>query len=163
MKKIIIKKHIYCMFLARLVHVKIIPKVIKYKLFLQAFIYFHLSVVRPSVIKYCKLNLLHFPVSKWAEILHSCINRRVKCGAAVQGCDCNAMVLGLIATRGSEIFIYVYISISVSRESAALRSTTYHAMPPEIGSKWGMECLNPNIKFPLSTLLCAGLQREADF
>ena len=27
-------------------------------------------------------------------------------------------------------------------------------MPPEIGGKWGMECLNT--RFPLPTLLCAG-------
>ena len=29
-----------------------------------------------------------------------------------------------------------------------------HAMPPESGRKWGMECLNT--RFPLPTLLCAG-------
>ena len=38
--------------------------------------------------------------------------------------------------------------------SAALSSAPQHAMPPEFGRKWGMECLNT--KFPLPTLLCAG-------
>ena len=39
-------------------------------------------------------------------------------------------------------------------ESVALSSTTQHIMPPEIGGKWGTECLNT--RFPLSTLLCTG-------
>ena len=42
----------------------------------------------------------------------------------------------------------------MSRQSAALSSTTQYAMPPEIGGKWGTEC--PNTRFPLPTLLCAG-------
>ena len=33
-------------------------------------------------------------------------------------------------------------------------STSKHAMPPELGGKWGTECLNT--MFPLPTLLCAG-------
>ena len=42
----------------------------------------------------------------------------------------------------------------VSRLRAALSSATQHAMPPEIGRKWGTECLNT--RFLLPTLLCAG-------
>ena len=42
----------------------------------------------------------------------------------------------------------------MSRQSAALSSVTQHAMPPELGGKWGTECLNT--RFPLLTLLCAG-------
>ena len=42
----------------------------------------------------------------------------------------------------------------MSRISAALSSTTHHAIPPEFGRKWGTECLNT--RFPLPTLLCAG-------
>ena len=41
----------------------------------------------------------------------------------------------------------------VSRQSAALSSTTEHAMPPELDGKCGTECLNT--RFPLPTLLCA--------
>ena len=41
----------------------------------------------------------------------------------------------------------------VSRTSAALCSATQHAMPPELGGKWGTEC--HNTRFPLPTLLCA--------
>ena len=36
----------------------------------------------------------------------------------------------------------------------ALSSATQHAMPPELGGKWGTEYLNT--RFPLPTLLCAG-------
>ena len=42
----------------------------------------------------------------------------------------------------------------VSGQSAALSSATLHAMFPEIGGKWGTECLNT--RFLLPTLLCAG-------
>ena len=42
----------------------------------------------------------------------------------------------------------------VSRQSAALSSATYHAMPPEFGGKWGTECLNTTVLLPI--LLCAG-------
>ena len=42
----------------------------------------------------------------------------------------------------------------VSRQRAALSSATQHAMTPELGGKWGTECLNT--RFPLATLLCAG-------
>ena len=37
----------------------------------------------------------------------------------------------------------------VSRLSAALSSATQHAMPPELGGKWGTMCLN--YRFPLPT------------
>ena len=50
--------------------------------------------------------------------------------------------------------LYFHFFALVSRLSAALSSATPHAMPPEFGRKWGMECLNT--KFPLPTLLCAG-------
>ena len=70
-------------------------------------------------------------------------------------------VVGSIPTRGDEIFIYIYIFISslwCRRESAALSSfnstLTQHAMPPEIGGKWGTECFNT--RFPLPILLSAG-------
>ena len=42
----------------------------------------------------------------------------------------------------------------VSRRSAALSSSTQHAMPPEFSGKWGTECINT--RFPLPTLLCVG-------
>ena len=78
-------------------------------------------------------------------------------GAGAQMVPVNRLVVGSILTRGDEIFIYIYIFISslwCRGESAALSSATQHAMPPEIGGKWGTECLNT--KFPLPTLLCAG-------
>ena len=40
------------------------------------------------------------------------------------------------------------------RQSAALSSATQHAMPLELGGKWGKVCLNT--KFPIPTLLCVG-------
>ena len=42
----------------------------------------------------------------------------------------------------------------MSRLTAALSFATQHAMPPEFGRTWGTGCLN--IRFSLSTLLCAG-------
>ena len=42
---------------------------------------------------------------------------------------------------------------SFAAESAALNSATQHTMPPEIGGKWGTECLNTRV--PLPTLHCA--------
>ena len=62
------------------------------------------------------------------------------------------LVVGSIPTRGREIFIYIYIFISSLRcrdKSAALSSATHHAMPPELGGKWGTEYLNT--RFPLPT------------
>ena len=44
--------------------------------------------------------------------------------------------------------VYMYRCI------AALSSAIQHAMPTEIGGKWGMECFNT--RSPLPTLLCAG-------
>ena len=35
-----------------------------------------------------------------------------------------------------------------------------HSMLSEFGKKWGTECLDT--RFPLPTLLCAGIQREAN-
>ena len=69
----------------------------------------------------------------------------------------NRLVVGSTPIRGDEIFIYIYIFISslwCRGESTALSSATQHAMSPEIGGKWGTECLNPT--FPLPTLLYAG-------
>ena len=45
----------------------------------------------------------------------------------------------------------------VSRQSAALSSAT-HAMPPEFGGKWEMECLNT---LPSAYPAECGIQREA--
>ena len=45
--------------------------------------------------------------------------------------------------------------------SAALSYATQHAMPLELGGKWGLECLNT--RFPVPTLLLCGIQRQADF
>ena len=52
------------------------------------------------------------------------------------------------------LHLYFHFFALVSRQSAALISATQHAMPPELGENWGIEC--PNTKFPLPTLLCAG-------
>ena len=67
----------------------------------------------------------------------------------------NRLVVGSIPTRDDEIFIYIYIFTSsfwCRGENAALSYATQHAMPSEIGGKWGTECLNT--RFPLPTLLC---------
>ena len=40
------------------------------------------------------------------------------------------------------------------RQRAALSSANQHAMPPELGRKWGPECLNTRLRLP--TLLCEG-------
>ena len=58
-------------------------------------------------------------------------------------------------------YLYLSLSIYVSRLSAALSSATQHAMPPEFGRKWGTEYLNT--RFPLTTLCTpvCGIQREA--
>ena len=42
----------------------------------------------------------------------------------------------------------------VSRQSAVLNSAAQHTTPPQLGGKWGTECLNT--RFSLPTLLCAG-------
>ena len=42
---------------------------------------------------------------------------------------------------------------------AALSSATQHAMPPELGGKWGTECLNT--RFPLPAFPLSACQREA--
>ena len=52
----------------------------------------------------------------------------------------NRLVVGSIPTRGDEIFIYIYIFISLlwcREENAALSSATQHVMPPEFGRKCG--------------------------
>ena len=51
------------------------------------------------------------------------------------------------------LHLYVHFFALVSRQSAALSSATQHAMPSELGGKWGTEWLNT--RFPLPTLLCA--------
>ena len=73
-----------------------------------------------------------------------------------QSVPVSRLVVGSIPTRGDEIFIYIYIFISPlwCQESAALTSANQNAMPPQIGGKWGTECLNT--RFPLPTLLFAG-------
>ena len=72
-------------------------------------------------------------------------------------CDCKIDWLW-VRTPPEEIkylftFIFSFIRSGVATK-AGLNSATQHAMPPELGGKWGMKCLNT--KFPLSTLLCAG-------
>ena len=47
--------------------------------------------------------------------------------------------------------LYFHFFGLVSRHRAALSSATQHAMPPELGGKWGAECLNT--RFPLSVKL----------
>ena len=82
-------------------------------------------------------------------------------GAGAQSVSVNRLVVGVIPTRGDDIYIYIYIfifSLWCRGESAALSSATQHTMPPEIGGKWGTECLNT--KFPLPTLLCAGYRMK---
>ena len=49
------------------------------------------------------------------------------------------------------IHLYMHFFALVSGQSAALSSTTQHAMPPELRGKWGTECLNT--EFPLPTVL----------
>ena len=46
-------------------------------------------------------------------------------------------------------YFYFHFFALVSRQSAALSSATQHTMPPELGGKWGTECLNT--RFPLPT------------
>ena len=73
-------------------------------------------------------------------------------GAGAQSVPVNRLVVGSIPTRGDEIFIYIYILIFTlwyRGEGAAMSSATQYAIPPEIGGKWGMECLNTG--FPLPT------------
>ena len=73
----------------------------------------------------------------------------------------NRLVVGSIFTRGDEIlftFIFSFLSSGVEGKSAALSSATLHAMPPEIGGKWGTECLKT--RFPLPTLLFAGYNEK---
>ena len=73
-------------------------------------------------------------------------------GVTVKSTDC-----GLVPqSRKWNIYLHLYFHFFalVSRHSAALSSTSQHAMPPEFGGKWGTECLNT--RFPLPTLLCAG-------
>ena len=59
-------------------------------------------------------------------------------------------------SRKWNLYLHLYLNFFalVSRQSAALNSTTQHTMPPELGGKWGTECLNT--RFPLPSLLCAG-------
>ena len=78
-------------------------------------------------------------------------------GAAAQSVTINPTGCGFEPhSRRWNIYLNVYFHFFalVSRSSAALSSVTQHAMPPELGRKWGTECLN--IRFPLPTLLCAG-------
>ena len=74
--------------------------------------------------------------------------------------DCKAGWLWIRSPLEEMIFfclnLYFHFFALVSRKSAALSSTTQHAMPPEFefGRKWGTKCLNS--RFPLPTLQCAG-------
>ena len=74
---------------------------------------------------------------------------RSEASGAPQSVPVNRLVLGSISTREDEIFIYIYIFISslwCRGENAALSSATQHAMSPEIGGKWGTECLNTRFR-----------------
>ena len=62
--------------------------------------------------------------------------------------------MGSIYIRGNEIFNITIFFALVSRTSAALSSTTQHAMPTEFDGKWAKEYIN--IRIPLPTLLLAG-------
>ena len=53
----------------------------------------------------------------------------------------NRLIVGSILTRKDEIFIKIYLFISL-------------LMPPEFGGKWETECLNCSIRLPI--ILCAG-------
>ena len=68
-------------------------------------------------------------------------------------------VVGSILTRGGEILIYIS-SLWYRHKGAALSSATQHAMPSERHRNSGTECLNT--RFPLRTMLCCGIQREAE-
>ena len=56
--------------------------------------------------------------------------------------------------RNIYLHLYFHFFAPVSRQSGVLSFATQHAMPPDLGGKWGTECLNT--RFPLPTLLCAG-------
>ena len=51
--------------------------------------------------------------------------------------------------------LYFHFFALVWRQSAVLSSATQHAIHPDFGTKWEMECLYT--RFPLPTLPCAGL------
>ena len=57
------------------------------------------------------------------------------------------------------LHLYFYFFALVSRQSATLSSAIQHAMPPELGGKWGTECLNTRFLLPI---LLRAIQREAD-
>ena len=76
--------------------------------------------------------------------------------AGAQGCDCNAMVVGSIPTKGTELlFINIFISLlSISRQKARRWVPPFNTQCLEkIGWNWITECLNT--RFPLPILLCA--------
>ena len=63
--------------------------------------------------------------------------------------------------RNIYLHLYFHFFALVSRQIAALSTATQHAMPPELGGKWGTECLNT--RFPLPTLLCAEYRQKLIF
>ena len=78
-------------------------------------------------------------------------------GARAERVSINATVCGFDSHSRKWIIllnVYFHFFALVSRQSAALSFATQHAMPSELGGKWGTEC--PNTRFSLLTLLCAG-------
>ena len=58
-------------------------------------------------------------------------------------------------SRKCNIYLHLYFHFFalVSRISAALSSATRHAMSPELGGKWGTECLG-SLCLPYCVLCC---------
>ena len=72
-------------------------------------------------------------------------------------CECTTDWLRILSLLDKMKYIFTFLFsffALVPRQSTALSSAAQHAMPPELGGEWGMECFN--MRFPLPTLLCAG-------
>ena len=65
-------------------------------------------------------------------------------GAGAQRCDCNATVVGLIATRRNKLLLIniFFSSLWHQGKSIALSSDTQHAIAQKIGGKWGNGFVN---------------------
>ena len=64
-------------------------------------------------------------------------------------------------SRKLDIYLYLYFHFFAlaSGQSAALNSANQHAMPPELGTKWGTEYLDTR---PSTYPAVCGIQRKAD-
>ena len=70
-------------------------------------------------------------------------------------CDCKIDWLWVRSPLKEMKYLFTFIFSFLHTDfEAALSFATQHAVPPELGGKWGTECLNT--RFPLSTLQCAG-------